>query len=116
MSADLQAQKLASLLLDYLRATNQAALPPDLIKDLKIAASKESDSNAVVVTSAQALDPSDKKAIAAFVKSKLKEDKRIDYKLDKALIAGFTLKMGDDLVDASLRTKLVNLKDHLSFN
>jgi F-type H+-transporting ATPase subunit delta len=116
MNANIQAQKLASLLLDYLRTTNQGSLPPDLIKNLRTAASQEDESNTVVVTSAIALDASDKKMISTFVKKTLNEDRKIEYKIDTSLLAGFTLRMGDELIDTSLKTKLSMLKDHLSFS
>lgn len=115
MTTTKQAQKLASLLLDYLRSTNQTMLPPDLVKDLRSAASHEDESNTVIVTSVEELDAADKKAVQAFVLKKVNEERRIVYKLDSSLVAGFTLKIGDELIDASLKSKLTTLKDHLVF-
>lgn len=107
------AQKLASLLLDYLRSTNQTLLPPNLVRDLHQTASREDEANTVYVTSAVSLNPAEREIIKAYVKRKTGELRKIDYSLDKSLIAGFTLRIGDELLDASLSSKLAALKDHL---
>ena len=113
MKSSQQAQKLASLLLEYLRTTNQSTLPPHLVRDLQVAASQEDESNTIMVTSALELDSSDKAAVKSFVEKRVGKGRKISYNLDTNLIAGFTIKIGDELVDASVATKLALLKDHL---
>lgn len=113
---DLQAQKLASMLLDYLRSTSQGTLPPNLVKDLRVAASREDKSNSVVVTTAVAVDDKDKKILTAYINNKCAGEPKIEYKINRSLIAGFTLRIGDELIDASVSSKLVSLKEHLAAN
>lgn len=113
---DQQSQKLASMLLDYLRTTSQSVLPPNLVKDLKVAASHEDKSNSVVVTTAIEIDDSDKKMISAYISRKTSGEPKIEYKTNPDLIAGFTLRIGDELIDASVSRKLESLKEHLAKN
>ena len=111
---DPQAQKLAGMLLDYLRSTSQATLPPNLVQDLRAAAGHDDKSNDIVVTTAAPLDLSDKKSLGGFISRKVAGEPKITYKINAALIAGFTLKIGDELIDTSVASKLQTLKDHLA--
>ncbi len=113
---DPQAQKLASMLLDYLRSTSQGTLPPNLVKDLRLAAGQDDKQNSVVITSALPLDESDKKKLVAYVKTVVADLPKIEYKLNPGLIAGFTLRIGDELIDTSVASKLAALKQHLAIN
>jgi F0F1-type ATP synthase delta subunit len=113
---DLQAQKLASMLLDYLRSTSQGTLPPNLVKDLRVAAGHDDKSNNIVITSALPLDSSDKKQLSSFISKTVKGEHKLEYRLNPNLIAGFTLRIGDKLIDTSVVSKLRALREHLATN
>ncbi len=113
---DVQSQKLASMLLDYLRTTSQSVLPPNLVKDLKVAASHEDKSNNIVVTTAQPINDDDKKTIVSYINKRTSGEPKVEYKINPALIAGFTLRIGDELIDASVSHRLESLKEHLAKN
>ena len=66
------------------------------------------------VTTAVALDDATKTKILGIVKQQATGEVEIIEKIDKALIGGFILRVGDKQVDASIKRKLNDLKKNFS--
>ena len=62
------------------------------------------------VTSAHALDEDDLAALKASLKEALGKDIAIEAKVDPELLGGLVVKVGSQMVDSSVRTKLNSLK------
>jgi F-type H+-transporting ATPase subunit delta len=62
------------------------------------------------VTSAQALKPEQRSALAATLKDALKRDVRISESVDPSLLGGLIVKIASRQIDSSLKSKLVRLE------
>lgn len=62
------------------------------------------------VTSAQALKPEQRTALAGTLKDALKQDVRIAERVDASLLGGLIVKVGSRQIDSSLKSKLVRLE------
>ncbi len=67
-----------------------------------------------IVTTAITLDDATKTKILAIVKKQASGEVEIVEKIDKALIGGFILTVGDKQIDASIKRKLNDLKKNFS--
>lgn len=108
-----KAHKLAGMVLEYLEKSGQIELLPDVISILTSRSVHLGLENSAIVTSPAKLDPSEKKSIASFIKSKYGTALNIIERVDPSLIAGFTIKVGDEVIDSSLATKLENIRKEL---
>lgn len=61
------------------------------------------------VTSAQALKPEQRAALAGTLKDELKRDVRIKERVDPSLLGGLVVKVGSRQVDSTIKTKLARL-------
>lgn len=68
----------------------------------------------VTLISAKALDAQTKKTILGKLEGSLKGTLEVDEEIDASLIGGFVIKMGDTQIDASVSSKLKNLKVSLT--
>lgn len=67
------------------------------------------------VTSAAPLSDDEKASIEKrLLETTAYESFQIDYQMDKELIGGMTIRIGDRVVDSSIRTKLANMAKELS--
>ncbi len=66
-----------------------------------------------VVTSATTLSDAEQSKIQAALEKRYNRKVRITTKLDAALMAGLVIKIGDDVIDASVRSKLNRLAEAL---
>lgn len=108
-----QAQKLAGLVIDYLKGRGELGSLPELIKTLKQKSLSLGLENMAVVTSPTQLGPAELKAITGFIQEKYGRDLTLVEKLDPGLIAGFTIQVGDEVIDTSLSAKLENIRKEL---
>ncbi len=79
----------------------------------KIINDKNNIANARII-SAVDLDDEDKTKIITKLEKKLSKKVQPSYFVDEKIIAGLVIKIGDDLIDNSHRTKLDNLKKYLT--
>ncbi len=63
------------------------------------------------VVSAVPLDDKARKTVETKLEKKAGKDLILDFKVDKSLLGGMLLKVGDKVMDASLKTQLSLLKD-----
>lgn len=61
------------------------------------------------VTSAHALDDDQVAALKSKLKARIGRDVAVDLSVDPALLGGLTVKIGSQLIDSSIRTKLNSL-------
>jgi F-type H+-transporting ATPase subunit delta len=100
-------------LMDYLSETGEEKLIKDVSRELKTIVRETNQIDEILVTSAVELRESQKQNISEFIKRKLKLNLPLINKIDKSLIGGFRIKVGDWLLDASLKHQLDNIKQTL---
>ncbi len=61
------------------------------------------------VTTAYPLNDDQRSALAAQLKTRAKRDVSIDAKVDPAILGGIIVRLGSQMIDASIRTKLYTL-------
>lgn len=107
------AQKLAGMVLEYLEKSGQTELLPEVIAVLSARSVRLGLENSAIVTTPAKLDASEMKAIASYIKSKYGKTLNVIERIDPSLIAGFTIKIGDEVIDSSLAAKLENIRKEL---
>lgn len=111
--AKTKTQKLADTVIEYLDSKSQLDSLPELIKELTKQAENKGILNAAIVTSATKLPEETLKAITSYIVGTFGNDYHIVEKLDPSLIAGFTIKVGDRVLDSSLSSKLENIRKEI---
>lgn len=67
------------------------------------------------VSSAFALNPEDKKKVIEFLKQRYKmREVILQESIDRSLLNGFKLEVGDEIIDLSMKEKISKLKEHLT--
>lgn len=67
----------------------------------------------VEVTSAVPLEPSELERITAYVSSLIKKEVVVSTQVDEAILGGFIVQIGDQLLDGSTRTRLEQLRKQI---
>lgn len=62
------------------------------------------------------LDDDQKYKIEKKLSSKLSKEVHLDYEVDNSIIAGIVIKLGDKLIDGSVKTRLKKIKEELMTN
>lgn len=99
-------KKLAGALLDYLHRSGKSTLPVNFLRELESALAPKQATVKAELTTALPLGKAELALVKAFVKQKLGNLDKLSTRLDPTLLAGFRLKLGDELIDASLASKL----------
>ncbi|MEY4313159.1 MAG: hypothetical protein RLZZ319_668 [Actinomycetota bacterium] len=66
------------------------------------------------VTVATAIDADQAKRIAAVLRARYGRDHHMDVIVDESILGGFTVQVGDDTIDASIRSRLTELSSKLA--
>lgn len=108
---------LTMAIVDILTRKNREPLLPEIAKEFHNAYNEYKGIGKANVTTTIAMDDKTRKEIEAIAK-KLAEKKEIELeeKVDKDLIGGFVLNVGDRQIDASIRSRLKALKVKFSEN
>lgn len=69
-----------------------------------------------VITSASGLDPAAKSRLLDLIKKNVKGEIEMEERIDKSLIGGFKIKVGDRQVDATVLRKLNDLRKEFAEN
>jgi F-type H+-transporting ATPase subunit delta len=109
--------KLTMAIIDMLTKKNREPLLPAIALEFHNAYNHYKGIEKASVTTTVALDDKMKADIEALVK-KLGSNKQVELvqKIDKSLIGGFILNVGDRQIDASIKSKLKTLKTKFSEN
>ena len=83
---------------------------PDMIKAFRTLAARAKGRVDADVTSAHALTPDQLAAVRETLKASLGKDVQVHTKVDAGLLGGLVVKIGNRMIDSSLRTKLSNLR------
>ena len=86
-------------------------MPPSAVRLSCIALTAPQD--AAVVTTANGIDEATRKQILDLVKGTGNKDVVLEEKINKDIIGGFIIRIGDKQIDASIARKLNNLKRDL---
>lgn len=100
-------------LLDYLKQEGQEELLPSVTDDLQQTVSKSKQADTILVESPILMDRQQVKSLQSVLKQKFQLDLPIENKINKKLVAGFTVTVGDWFLDASVFTQLQKLKQIL---
>lgn len=100
-------------ILDYLSETGGQALLPEVTKSLEKEILKLKGTDEIVVTSAVKLTQQQIKNLQAALKKILHVKLPVVNRIDTSLIGGFTVKINDWYLDASINNELLLLKRSL---
>lgn len=67
-----------------------------------------------IVTVASPLDAAQRDRIALVLRARFGRDHHIDEIVDESIVGGFTVQVGDDTIDASIRSRLTELSSKLA--
>jgi len=101
-------------LLQLLVENKHADLLPDIIRFIK-AGTLQKEEVETVIKSAFPLDEQTVKEITKKLEAKYGKKLRVSAELDKTLIAGVQVEMGNTLIDGSLKGRLQELKDVIEY-
>lgn len=83
---------------------------PDIIRAYLTTLAQRRGEVAAQVTTAHALADSQVEALKSALRGTAGSDVQIETRIDESLLGGLVVRMGSRMIDASLRTKLANLK------
>lgn len=109
-----EAQKTSNLvvqgLLDYLKETGQVALITDVTQILENELIKTKKADKIEVISTVPMSQSQLRTLKTLINKLFKQSLPVENKIDKVLLGGFTIRVGDWFLDATLKRELQNLK------
>ncbi len=97
--------------LAYLVSTKQLEFLPQIIKELTTRLNMEEKT--AYVTCAMTLTAQEETKIISFLKENFGRDFQIKVKIDPKIIAGFIIRIGDQVVDRSISNSLKTLVENL---
>ncbi len=111
MSAQPEAGKVAEGFIRYLEEAGRINLLPEIVKNL--AAKVAADHRRVIVTSRLPLNEKQKERINSYVFSKAGADGEISFETSEEVIGGIKIRIGDELIDATIKNRLALLGETL---
>lgn len=96
--------------LKLLNARNRLGQLPEIAKALKALLDARSGNVNVEVTVAQTLPDNELEDVRQQISRKLGKNAVVTQKVDESIIGGLVLKIGDSLIDGSVKTQLQTLK------
>jgi F-type H+-transporting ATPase subunit delta len=109
--------KLTLSIVDILTRKNREPLLPEIAREFHNAYNEYKGIGKANVTTSVPLDAATRKKIEEMVRNlSNKKDIELDEKVDKDLIGGFVLNVGDRQIDSSIRSKIKSLKVKFSEN
>jgi F-type H+-transporting ATPase subunit delta len=106
-------ENIISGLMDYLSETGEEHLLQGVSSELDEIVQKSKKAEVIVVSSVVSLTDADKGKIEKYINGLLGIKLPVSNIVDKTLIGGFTIKVGDWFLDASLQYDLKNIKQTL---
>ena len=99
--------------LDYLSETGRENLLPEVADSLEELVNKSRKAEVIEIRSAISLRPEHENDLKEIIQKKFKLDLPVKNVIDKSLLGGFTIRVGDWFLDASLSNQLNKLKQSL---
>lgn len=106
-------KRVVEAVVDYLHDSGQEELIPDVLRDLEKAEQKATGANRAHIASVVKLTTPQLETVKKFVHNHLRLKIPVVSSVDKNLIGGFTLQVGDWFLDASIVHELNILKKSL---
>lgn len=106
-----QITTIAEGIIAYLKARKQENLLPKVIEQLKTHVQEKED--IAEVTSAVSLTLEEETAIKEYLKKNFGRDFTAEVFIDPSIIGGFIIRVGDKVIDESIRGKLKKLSEKL---
>lgn len=100
---------LTSNFLGVLAQNRRLGQLPQVIRAFNMLAAAHRGETTAEVTSAHPLDDGQVAALRQNLKSRLGRDVAVDLSVDPAILGGLVVKIGSQMIDGSIRTKLNNL-------
>lgn len=102
-------------LIDFLSEKGETRLLPEVVDTLEATLAKSRQPNAMVVTSAVGLTAAQKQQLTAIFSRKMANSRPLStrFVIDKTLLGGFTIRINDWSLDATIAHELATLKHSL---
>lgn len=112
VAAAAKAMKLDSLSADFLGVLAQnrrlAALT-NIVRDFRTLAARHRGETSAEVVSAHPLSPAQVTALKAQLRERVGRDVNVDLSVDPSLLGGLVVKIGSQMIDSSIKTRLNSL-------
>ena len=113
ISAILEQMRIEGLTANFLKliAKNRRLFAlPDMIKAFRALVARHRGQTSAQVISAAKLEDGQVRALQSTLKAALEKDVQLEQRVDPTLLGGLVVKVGSRMIDTSLRTKLISLK------
>ena len=100
-------------LISLLAERSRLELLPAIVTEYQRLLNRERGIATAIVTSAAKLSGADLRALEERLREMTGSDVELDVRIDEGLIGGLTVRVGDRLLDASVRGRLERLRDQL---
>jgi len=105
----LKLDPIATRFLGVLATNRRLAKLPEIVRAFGLLAARHRGETSAEIVSARPLDDDQVAAIRANLKSRLGRDVTVDLSVDPAILGGLVVKVGSQMIDGSIRTKLDTL-------
>ena len=109
VAGELELDALTANVLGVLATNRRLAYTGKLIDSFAALAAAHRGETSATVTTAHPLDAEQTTALKAKLKARVGRDVSVDLRTDPAILGGLIVKIGSQLIDASIRTKLNTL-------
>ena len=109
VAASMKLDPITSNFLGVLAQNRRLAKLPEIIRAFGLLAAAHRGETSAEVISARPLDDDQVAAIRSNLKSRLGRDVTVDLSVDPAILGGLVVKVGSQMIDGSIRTKLDTL-------
>jgi F-type H+-transporting ATPase subunit delta len=99
--------------LGLMAANRRLFVVPGLLAQVKALIAAERGEVTAEVTTAKPLTKAQAEELAATLKKSVGKDVKIDARVDESLIGGMVVKVGSQMIDSSIRSKLAHLQNVL---
>ncbi|MBI2616977.1 ATP synthase F1 subunit delta [Candidatus Gottesmanbacteria bacterium] len=108
-----KSKQVVAAVVDYLKDSGQEKLLGEVTKNFKKEEQKAKGADRAIITSPIKLTSDQIASVNKFIKTTLNVSVPLEVHVDKNLIGGFTLRVGDWYLDASIASELQLLKRQL---
>ena len=100
--------------IDYLQDDGKADLLPEISQELRQVAEQKDENKKAIITTAVSLTPDEKESLKKNLAQIFQHDiVAVENTIDRTLIGGVRIQLGDILIDASIRGRFERLKKML---
>lgn len=108
-------QQIAKGFVKYLEKVGQVAQLSELSKIQQKQGWLKGIENTALITSSVELKPAEKKKVVEFIKKKFDLSPKIKYQVDKSIIGGLVIRVGNKVLDVSLKHRLEKLRESMLY-